>query len=49
MVGEDLRTKGRNPMDSSNIKGREVAMNRAYRERGRYTRREKKKKKKNRE
>ena len=31
-------------MDSSNIKGREVAMNRAYRERGRYTRREGKKK-----
>ena len=27
MVGETLRTKWKNPMESSNIKGREVAMN----------------------
>ena len=27
MVGTALGTKGRNPMNSSNIKGREIAMN----------------------
>ena len=34
MVGEALETKGGNPMDLSNIKGREVAMNKEPNEGG---------------
>ena len=50
IVGEVLGTKGRNPMESSNIKGREVAMNRREEEESkkklRFREQKKKKKKK---